>query len=104
MINGSPIFSVKNMTSEEAWNGEKPLVHYFKVFGCIAHVHIPDVHGKKLDDKSIKCVFLRVNEESKARRLYDPVSKRILIKKDVMFEESKGGNGTSMTKKKKKKL
>jgi hypothetical protein len=41
----------------------------------------------KLDDKSRKCVFLGVSDESKAWRLYDPVSKKILISKDVVFEE-----------------
>lgn len=56
---------MKNMTPEEVWNGVKLSVHHFKVFGCVAFVHIPDVHRKKLDVKSIKCVLLGVSEESK---------------------------------------
>lgn len=60
------------------------------MFGCIAHVHIPDVHRKKLDNKSMKCVHLGVSEESKAYKLYDPVNKKIIVSRDVVFEESKG--------------
>ncbi|MCI87962.1 retrovirus-related pol polyprotein from transposon tnt 1-94, partial [Trifolium medium] len=46
------------MTPEEAWSGVKPSVHHFRVFGCLAHTHVPDVHRKKLDGRSIKCVLL----------------------------------------------
>ena len=75
------------MTPEEAWSGSKPSVSHFRVFGCISHVHIPDSKRTKLDDKSVKCVLLGVSEESKAYRLYDPVSQKIIISRDVKFEE-----------------
>ncbi|XP_024966042.1 uncharacterized protein LOC112506260 [Cynara cardunculus var. scolymus] len=42
---------------------------------------------KKLDDRSHKCVLLGVNTESKAYRLYDPILKKIIISRDVIFEE-----------------
>lgn len=35
------------------------------------------------------CVLLGVSEESKAYRLYDPISKKIIVSKDVVFEEDK---------------
>jgi len=35
------------------------------------------------------CVLLGINEESKAYKLYDPISQRIIISKDVVFEENK---------------
>lgn len=44
---------------------------------------------KKLDDKSFQRVLLGMNEESKAYRLYDPVSKKIVVSRDVIFEENK---------------
>ena len=44
----------------------------------------------KLDDKSRRCVFLGVSDESKAYRLYDPVTKKIIVSRDVIFEEEKG--------------
>ncbi|MCH79976.1 copia-type polyprotein [Trifolium medium] len=42
VMNRSPTFAVQDMTPEEAWSGVKPSVHHFRVFGCLAHVHIPD--------------------------------------------------------------
>ena len=83
---------MQNKTPEEAWSGVKPTVDYFRVFRCLAHVHVPDQHRVKLDDKSKKCVLLGVSDESKAYRLFDPVNEKILISKDVVFEEQKGWN------------
>lgn len=89
ILNRSPTLAVKNMTPEEAWKGNKPAVDYFKVFGCIAFAHVPDEKRKKLDDKAEKCIFLGVSEHSKAYRLYNPITKRIIISRDVVFDESK---------------
>jgi hypothetical protein len=90
VLNRSPTLSVKDMTPEEAWTGRKPTVHHFRVFGCLAYVHIHDAHRKKLDDKSIPCFLLGISEESKGYKLYDPSNKKVIISKDVVFEESKG--------------
>ncbi|MCI08065.1 retrovirus-related pol polyprotein from transposon tnt 1-94 [Trifolium medium] len=92
VMNRCPIFAVKDMTPEEAWSGVKPSVHHFRVFGCLAHSHVPNVHRKKLDGRSIKCVLLGVSEESKAYKLYDHVERKIIVSRDVMFEENKGWN------------
>lgn len=79
--------AVKDQTPEEVWNKEKATAAYFRIFGCIAHAHIPDQNRSKLDSKRNKCVFLGVNDGTKAYRLYDPVTKKIIISKDVVFEE-----------------
>ena len=89
VLNRSPTLAVKDMTPEEAWSGIKPSVEHFRVFGCVSHVHVPDAKRKKLEDKSFSCVLLGVSEESKAYRLYDPISKRIVVSRDVKFEEDK---------------
>ena len=80
VLNRSPTFAVKNQTPEEAWSGVKPLVEHFKVFGCVSHMHVPDSRRIKLDDKSLSCVLLGISEESKAYRLYNPVSQKIWIR------------------------
>lgn len=80
------------MTPEEAWCGMKPSVEHLIVFGCIAHAHVPDARRIKLEDKSHCCVLLGVSEESKAYRLYNPISKRIIISRDVIFEEEEQWN------------
>jgi hypothetical protein len=89
VLNRSPTFAVRNMTPEEAWSGTKPSVEHFRVFGCLAHVHIPDSKRIKLDDRSIKCILLGVSEESKAYRFFNPASKMIVVSRDVIFEEDK---------------
>jgi len=71
------------------WSGVKLFVAHFRVFGCISHVHVPDSKRTKLDDKSVICVLLGVSEESKAYRLYDPNSQKIVVSIDVVFEEDK---------------
>lgn len=65
---------------------------HFRVFGCISHAHIPDTRRTKLDNKSFVCILLGVSEESKVYRLYNPISKRIAISRDVIFEEKKQWN------------
>jgi hypothetical protein len=45
------------------------------------------VKKKKIHNKSFRCVLLGVSEESKAYRLYDPISKKIVINRDIMFIE-----------------
>ncbi|KAK2442749.1 putative mitochondrial protein [Trifolium repens] len=90
--NRSPTVAVKNMTPEEAWSGFKPAVHFFKVFGCIGYVHVSDAQRKKLDNKSVKCILLGISEESKAYKLYDPVSRKVIVSRDVVFAENEKWN------------
>ncbi|KAG8489445.1 hypothetical protein CXB51_017854 [Gossypium anomalum] len=52
LLNRSPTIVVQNKTPEEAWSGEKPSVGYFRVFGCVAHVHVGDNFRTKLDKRS----------------------------------------------------
>lgn len=92
VLNRSPTFAVKNRTPEEAWNGYKPYVDHFRIFGCISHVHVPDSRRIKLDDKSLKCIFFGVSEESKAYRLFDPVSQKVIVSRDVVFNENQSWN------------
>ncbi|XP_059627119.1 uncharacterized protein LOC132269916 [Cornus florida] len=53
------------------------------------YAHIPDEKRKKLDDKGEKCIFLSVSEHSKAYKLYNPITKKIVISRDVVFDEER---------------
>ena len=44
--------NVLGKTPHEAWNGRKPNIGHFNVFGCIAYVHVPNQVNKKIDDKA----------------------------------------------------
>jgi len=87
ILNRSPTLSVQNMTPEEAWSGRKPCINHFRIFGCVSYAHIPSEKRKKLDDKGEKCVFLDVSDQSKAYKLYNPNTKKIVNNRDVFYEE-----------------
>jgi transposase InsO family protein len=89
VLNRCPTLAVKDVTPEEAWSGVKPSVDHFRVFGCIAHAHVPEARRTKLDNRSSTCVLLGVSEESKGYRLFDPVAKKVVVSRDVIFEEEK---------------
>ena len=87
ILNRSRTLAVRNKTPKEAWSGIKLSVDHFRVFGCLSYVHVPDIKRTKLDGNSLKCVLLGVSEESKAYRLYDPLSNKIVISRDIIFNE-----------------
>ena len=68
---------------------------YFKVFGCVGYVHNPDQKRKKLDDKSTKCILLGVCSGTKAYRLYNPATKKVVVSRDVVFSEDENWQWTS---------
>lgn len=92
ILNRCPTLAVKNVTPQEAWGGVKPSMEHLRVWGCLAHAHVPNEKRRKLDDKSIKCVLLGFSEESKGYRLYNTSTKKIVVSRDVVFEETKGWN------------
>ena len=85
--NRSPTVSVGNMTPYECFYGRKPDVSHFKVFGCKAYMHVPKENRKKWDSKTKKCIFVGYSITSKGYRLYDPVSRKISVSRDVLFDE-----------------
>ena len=89
LLNRCPTHAVRNITPQEAWSGIKPSVKHLRVWGCLAHVHIPETKRGKHDDKSFPCILLVVSDESKGYRLFNPKTKGIVVSKDVIFEEEK---------------
>ena len=87
ILNRCPTKSVRDKTPEEAWSGRKPSIRHLKVFGCVAYAHVPDQLRKKLDDKGEKCIFIGYSTNSKAYKLYNPETKKIIISRDVKFDE-----------------
>ena len=64
-----------------------------RIFGCVAYAHVPQEMRIKLDERSEKCVFVGYNEESKEYRLYNLVTKKYVINKDVEFKEEEAWDG-----------
>ncbi|GAA0186225.1 hypothetical protein LIER_33513 [Lithospermum erythrorhizon] len=89
VLNRCPTLSLKDKIPQEAWSGTKPTVEHFKVWVCVAHAHTPKIHKGKLDKRSAVCVFLGMSSVTKGYRLYNTETKKIVVSRDVVFEENK---------------
>jgi hypothetical protein len=65
----------------------KPAVHFFRTFGCVAHIKQGSKRLSKLEDHSTQTVFIGYEPGSKAWRFYDPVTKRVHVSRDAIFED-----------------
>ncbi|RLN27572.1 hypothetical protein C2845_PM05G34840 [Panicum miliaceum] len=92
VLNRAPTKALQNMTPYEAWYGHKPDVHFFRIFGCVAHVKVAGVHLRKLDDRSTPMVLIGYEPGTKAYRLYNPATDRVHVSRDVVFEEGRAWN------------
>ncbi|GKC58344.1 retrovirus-related pol polyprotein from transposon TNT 1-94 [Tanacetum coccineum] len=90
VLNRCPNAALIDITPEEAWSGNRPSISHLRVFGCLANVHIPQQQRTKLDDRSMECVLLGFSDESKAYKLLNPTTNKIIVSRDVIFQEHKG--------------
>ena len=75
------------MTLEAALSGFKPSVLHLRVFGSIVFSHVPKDLRTKLDDKSEKFVFIGYDSRSKGYKLFNPRNNKVIISRDVEFDE-----------------
>jgi hypothetical protein len=94
LLNRCPTRSLQSVTPEEAWSGHKPSVTHLRVFGCVAYAKISDARRTKLDDKSERCIFVGYGERRMGYKLYNPITKKVIMSKDVIFEEDKSWQWT----------
>ena len=55
-----------NVSPYEAWNGRKPNLNYFKVWGYVAFYKVSDPQSTKLKPRGLKSVFVSYAQNSKA--------------------------------------
>ena len=72
---------------EEAFTGRRPSSRHLRTFGCIAYADIPSVTRAKLDPTARKTILVGYMPTSRQYRLYDPVTKSIVVSSDPKFEE-----------------
>jgi hypothetical protein len=63
-------------------------MHYFRVFGLVAYVHVHKKCREKLDDKNIRYIFISYSSESKGYKCYDLKAKKAIINRDAVFMEN----------------
>ncbi|KAG6486736.1 hypothetical protein ZIOFF_055315 [Zingiber officinale] len=83
-----PTKAVHNMTPYKAWHKKKPVVDHFKIFGSLAYALLPSQRREKFDSKGQKLIFIGYSNESKGYRLLDPSTLKIIVSRDVIFDES----------------
>jgi hypothetical protein len=95
LLNRAPTKSVVGMTPYEAWYGRKPSVDHLRTFGCVTHVKTVAGHTNKLADRSTPMVMIGYEAGTKAYRAYNPVNKKLVVTREVLFEEEKSWNWSS---------
>ncbi|KAL1198919.1 Retrovirus-related Pol polyprotein from transposon TNT 1-94 [Cardamine amara subsp. amara] len=99
LINRVPTKALKGQTPYESFTSKKQNIKHLRVFGCVAHVKITGPHMKKLNDRSRIVIIFGTEPGSKSYRLYDPVTGKLIVSRDVVFDEKKAWDWSSTTKK-----
>ncbi|KAG8478890.1 hypothetical protein CXB51_028743 [Gossypium anomalum] len=92
MLNKLSTNAVKEKTPFEAWYDLKPTVSHLKVFGCIYYTLIPAEKRTKLEKRFVPRIFVGYSSTKKAYRVFDPSTKKIMVSRDVKFNEERVWN------------
>lgn len=92
LMNRCPTKAVWKKTPFEAWSGRTPSVNQLKFFGCVCYAQIPKQKRTKLEETSEKCVFIGYSSMSKGYRLYNLKTNKVIISRDVVFDENTSWN------------
>jgi hypothetical protein len=77
------------MTPFQLWHGKQPNLSHLKVFGCNAWRRVADHNRVGLDPKANRCVFLGYAGRQLGYRIWDIVTKKFGVTRDVIFDESR---------------
>lgn len=76
LSNISPTRAVVGRTPYEAWHERKTFSSHLKVFGSIAYYHILANSQQKLDERAQKGIFVGYCIDSKAYKIYNPLTRK----------------------------
>ena len=79
----------KTFLTPELWKKYKPNLNFFKVWGCLAYVRLPDPKRPKLRVKASTFVFLGYSLYSTSYRFFDIDNNTIIESRDAIFHENK---------------
>jgi hypothetical protein len=85
--NRSPHTVLGKLTPEEVFTNTKPDVSQFRIWGSICYCHVPSKKRTKLDPTADKKILVGYNEASKAYGIFVPTRRKIIVCRDVQFEE-----------------
>jgi hypothetical protein len=87
IINLTPSVPLEGDIPDEVWSRKKVSYNHLRVFGCRAFVHIPKDERAKLDAKTKECIYLGSPKDEFGYRLWDPINKKVVRSRDVVFFE-----------------
>ncbi|KAL0364918.1 UNVERIFIED_CONTAM: hypothetical protein Sangu_0589400 [Sesamum angustifolium] len=87
LLNRCPTKAVQNMTPIEAWSGKKPSAKHLRVSAVSAMYIFQQRKRHKLEEKTEKGIFLGYSTQSKGYRIYNLKTKKLIISRDVEFDE-----------------
>ncbi|KAK5840393.1 hypothetical protein PVK06_009292 [Gossypium arboreum] len=85
--NRLPTKAVEYKTLFEAWFGFKPSLAHLRVFGCLCYAQVPTVKRSKLDKKPQTGILVGYSPVKKGYRILDPSTNKVMVSKDVVFNE-----------------
>ena len=66
----------------------KPTVSYFRLFGCVCYVFVPNHLRSRFDKKAIRCIFVGYDNQRKGWKCCDPTNGRCYTSLNVVFNEA----------------
>jgi hypothetical protein len=87
LINISPSNPLDCDIPQRVWTCINVSFEHLRVFGYDTFVHAPRDERSKLDSKAKQCIFLGYGHEEFGYILWDPVNKKTIRSKDVVFFE-----------------
>lgn len=88
ILNSYPTKSLERKTPFKAYSERNPGIKHMKVFGSLCYFHIPHQLRQMLDETSYKCIFMGYGNCEKAYGLYNHENGKVLISRDVTFNEN----------------
>ena len=85
-------------TPYELWKGRKPNVKYFKIFGSTFFILKDRENVGNFDSRSIKEIFLRYTSTSKAYRVYNKRTMKVMETVNVVIDESSDSGSEKFSK------
>ncbi|KAI5324563.1 hypothetical protein L3X38_033636 [Prunus dulcis] len=87
LLNRSPTKALENSTPFERFSGRKPGIKHLKVFGSVCCPLAPGVVRHKLEATSVIGVFIGYGICEKGYRILNPITQKVLLSRDVIFDE-----------------
>ena len=90
-INISPTRTNSGIPLNQLYHKAIPKVNHLRIFWSLCYLHVPKEHISKLESKTKPYFFVGYDEQSKAYRVYEPITRKVHISRDIVFNKQKIG-------------